>query len=460
MKNWFRKKNNQDGAVTIEATIALTSFLFMFIMIYSIVTVCRAQAKIQVAINSTAKELSQYSYVYSITGLHGAMTNLQESANETKTDANALAGDISDVFSGIQSIGGVEPDYGSVSGLMDTWDEVSEDLKQTGESAASAKERIGKMAEDPKKLLFGMAKLFASEGYEVAKSAAAEAATRALTQKHLIRSEKDTAEAFCKDVGILPGTYLGKPGYFNGIDFSHSTLFPYGAEEITVVANYKMKLLQLLPIPFEFHFTQTAVTRGWMQGDGSAVAGTPAVKLDKMASVRGDSVWNAASGSEREKLIRSMGITSLKDDGYFGVSGQTYVHAYDPGTNTFAMIRSYNPLASVDSVEAVDKAAIRQYLEKLQGQMVSTTDNIQTIKLKKPDSNGNLKTSEVNCAGANTKKIIVVIPQDEGLDTIFNDIINEMGPSVSFEILPAYGKVFTEPPATAPTASAKPEEEK
>lgn len=26
MKRWFRKKNNQDGAVTIEATIALMSF--------------------------------------------------------------------------------------------------------------------------------------------------------------------------------------------------------------------------------------------------------------------------------------------------------------------------------------------------------------------------------------------------------------------------------------------------
>lgn len=439
--------------MTIEATIALTSFLFMFIMIYSIITVCRAQAKIQVAINSTAKELSQYSYVYAITGLHGSMSNLAANSEEAKADTNALAGDIADVFSGIQSIGGIEPDYGSVDGLMESWDEVSGDLEQIGESASSAKQRIEDMAKDPKKLLFGMAKLLATEGYELAKSAAAEAATRALTKKHLIRSESDTAEAFCRDVGIQPGTYIGKQSYFNGIDFSHSTLFPYGSEEITIVANYKMKLIQLLPIPFEFHFTQTAVTRGWMHGDGSAVAGTPAEKLEKMETVRGDSVWNAASGSEREKLIRSMGITSLKKDGYYGVSGQTYIHAYDPGTNTFAMIRSYNPLASVKSVEEVDKAAIRQYLEKLQGQMVSTTDNIQTIKLKKPDKDGNLKTSEVNCAGSNTKKIIVVIPQDAGLDTIFADVINEMGPSVSFEILPSYGTVFTTPPATTPTES-------
>ena len=450
MKNLFRKKNNQDGAVTIEATIALTSFLFMFIMIYSIVTVCRTQAKIQVAINSTAKELSQYSYVYSITGLHDAMTNLQNSAQGTKDDTNALASDIADVFSGIQSIGGAEVEFGDVEGMMDSWNSISNDLKATGASLTSAQERITAMAEDPQKLLFGMAKLFASEGYEVAKSAASEAVSRVLTQKHLKRSENDTAEAFCQAAGILPGTYFGKQTYFNGIDFSHSTLFPYGSDEITIVANYKMKLLQLLPIPFEFHFTQTAVTKGWLQGDGTASGSTPQQKLENIVSTRGNSVWNAATGSEREKLIRSMGIDSLKDEGYYGVSGQTYIHAYDSSTNTFAMIRSYNPLASVDSVSKVDKAEIRKYLENVQGQMVSNTDNIHTIKIKKQDANGNLKTEEVNCSGTNVKKVIVVIPEDEGLQEIFTQVISEMGSSVQFEIQPGYGKVFTtnETPAT------------
>jgi len=443
MKNLFRKKNNQDGAVTIEATIALTSFLFMFIMIYSIVTICRTQATIQVAINSTAKELSQYSYVYSITGLHNAMTNVQNNAQATKDDTNAVAGDIADVFSGIQSIGGAEVEFGDVNGMMESWDQISSDLQQTGNSLTSAQERITAMAEDPQKLLFGMAKLFVSEGYELAKSAASEAVSRVLTQKHLKRSERDTADAFCKSVGIIPGTYFGKQSYFNGIDFSHSTLFPYGSDEITIVANYKMKLLQLLPISFEFHFTQTAVTKGWLQGDSTATGITPQEKLETIVSTRGDSVWNAATGSEREKMIRSMGIDSLKDEGYYGVSGQTYIHAYDSATNTFVMVRSYNPLSSADSVSNVDKAKIQEYLKNLEGQIVSTTDNIHTIKVKKQDANGNLKTEELNCSGANTKKVIVVIPEDEGLKAVFDQVISEMGSNVQFEIQPGYGKVFT-----------------
>lgn len=436
---------NQKGAVTIEATIALTSFLFMFIMIYSLVTICRAQAIIQVAINSTAKELSQYSYVYSITGLHDSMTNLQNSANETKQDVNQLAGDIADVFSGIQSLGDSGKEIDGVQGIMDSWDTISTTLQDEKASLLAVQDDIERMAEDPQKMLFGMGKLFASEVYETAKSFAAEAVSRILTQKHLKRRENDTAETFCKSVGIVPGTYFGKMSYFNGIDFSRSTIFPYGSDEITIVANYKVKILQLLPVPIELHFTQTAVTKGWFQGDGTATTTTPEEQEKKLRE-KGDSIWNSMEKSEREKFIRKLAINTLKDeDGYSSVSGETYIHLYDKDTNTFAMIRSYNPLDYVTDPKDVDEAKVKEYLENLRGQMLSTTDNKVTIKIKAPDNNGNLKTSEVNCQGVSTKKIYVVIPEDEELKQIFTNAMSNMNTSgVEFEIMQNHGKVFKE----------------
>ncbi len=68
MKKLFEKTNSEKGMVTIEATIALTTFLFAFMMIFSIITICRVQAKMQVALNNTAQEISQYSYIYGIMG--------------------------------------------------------------------------------------------------------------------------------------------------------------------------------------------------------------------------------------------------------------------------------------------------------------------------------------------------------------------------------------------------------
>ena len=448
MRNLFRKKNSQDGAVTIEATIALTAFLFMFIMIYSIVTICRAQATIQVAINSTAKELSQYSYVYSMTGIEGAMSNVADAASGTRGDINDVAGNIAGVFAGIESMGekaeNIKGNFDSVEEDMNQVKGMWGDLEQMGDNAVAAKEKIADMASDPKQVIFGLAKIFAVEGYDTVKSAAAEALSRLLIQKHLVRSEKDTAENFCRSMGILPGTYMGQESYFNGIDFSNSKLYPYGTDEVIIVANYKMKLLQLLPIPVEFHITQKAVTKAWMQGELIAKEYTPAKQIEKLLK-NGESIWNTMSGSERERMIRKMGIQDLLDKKYTSVSGETYIHAYDKATNTFVMVRSYNPLAYADSVEEVDRAKIKEYLETLRAQMQSATDNIHTINLKEKDSNGNLVTSEVNCSGPSNQKVVVVIPQDEGLAEIFKQILDEMGGTVEFEILPGYGTVYETP---------------
>lgn len=444
MKKLFNLFKNKQGAVTIEATIALSAFLFMFIMIYSIITVCRFQASVQVSINATAKEISQYSYLYSISGLHEAMGNLQEAGNATKDETNALVGDIADVFSGIQSIGGTEVEFGDVDSMMAQWDEMSANLDETEASIAQVKETITNMAQDPTKLLFGMAKMFASEGYEIAKSAAAEAISRVLTEKHLKRTEDDSANAFCQAMGVVPGTYFGKESYFNGIDFSHSTLFPYGSDEITIVANYKINLLQLLPIKAEFHVTQKAVTKGWMQGDKAESSSSAKEKLENAEVQRGDSIWNTATKSEREKLIRSMGVDQLKEEGHYGVSGETAIQAYKivDGQQTFTMVRSYNPLAYCDSVEKVDKAAIKKYLEDITGQLENATRNKHTIKLKKKDANGNLINDEVNCSGEAKLSIILVIPQDENLDVIFEEIIAGLKTTVDIELQPGYGKVF------------------
>ena len=80
--------------------------------------------------------------------------------------------------------------------------------------------------------------------------------------------------------------------------------------------------------------------------------------------------------------------------------------------------------------------------------MNSATDNKQTIKIKKKDADGNLITSEVNCAGPKTKKIIVVIPEDPGLKEYYESLAAQLDGSVEFEFQPSYGTVFEQPAQT------------
>ena len=60
------KKEN--GAIVVEATISLTAFMFAILTVIMVLDICYTQAKIGIALNATAKEISQYSYLYSLTG--------------------------------------------------------------------------------------------------------------------------------------------------------------------------------------------------------------------------------------------------------------------------------------------------------------------------------------------------------------------------------------------------------
>ncbi|MEE1256460.1 MAG: hypothetical protein UHN47_08120 [Lachnospiraceae bacterium] len=58
-----QRYKEEKGAVVIEATLSLSLFMFMIIMLLSMVNLCTAQAKIGMALNTTAKEISQYTYI-------------------------------------------------------------------------------------------------------------------------------------------------------------------------------------------------------------------------------------------------------------------------------------------------------------------------------------------------------------------------------------------------------------
>ena len=447
VKNRIFGKHGERGAVTIEATIALTTFLFVFITIYSLITVCRAQARVQVAINNTAKEISQYSYLYGLTGLDSSLAKFQSDAQDAKDQTNAFVDDVVNVFDGIQSIGGQAAaiDISDTEAMMTQWENIGNTVKETEDDFSSVKQSLEKMAENPQELLFGMAKLIGSEGLEIAKSKAiAEPISRALVKKHLKRSEDDSADACCAALGIVPDTYFGKKSYFNGIDFSNSTLFPYGSDEITIVASYKIKLPLLLPIDVEYSITQTAKTKAWLHGDGGVVkdSTTRIEQIEKVAD--GSTIWNNCSVNERSQLIVSDKVAALKQDGYYAVSSETHIKAYDKTTNTAVLIGSSNPLYGIKSISEIDDAALREDIRRKANQIKSATDNKTYITIKKPDSKGNIVTEQVDCTKTELKAtMILVVPEDEGLKAHIEKIIAEEGYAGWFEVETGYGSNLT-----------------
>ena len=58
------RKENENGAIVVEATISLSVFIFVIFTILSIVNICYIQAKMSTALDTAAREISQYSYLY------------------------------------------------------------------------------------------------------------------------------------------------------------------------------------------------------------------------------------------------------------------------------------------------------------------------------------------------------------------------------------------------------------
>lgn len=90
----MRKMREQKGYITIEATIVLSIYIFAFMMIFSLIHICRAQMKISVAINKAAKEISEYSYLYGASGLSDSMYKVGQSAAQTQQEYSGLAEDV------------------------------------------------------------------------------------------------------------------------------------------------------------------------------------------------------------------------------------------------------------------------------------------------------------------------------------------------------------------------------
>ena len=78
-------KKDENGAIVVEATLSLTTFLFLFFMVFSIITSARCQAIIGSAINNTAKEISQYSYLYGLTGINDSLNATLQTDADTQS---------------------------------------------------------------------------------------------------------------------------------------------------------------------------------------------------------------------------------------------------------------------------------------------------------------------------------------------------------------------------------------
>lgn len=92
-----KNKENEKGAIIIEATIALTTFMFAIVSILFAAHICYAQAKIGMVIDGVAKDLSEFSYVYSLTGLADKQSKLNADVAQASNSIDNVVENLDDI---------------------------------------------------------------------------------------------------------------------------------------------------------------------------------------------------------------------------------------------------------------------------------------------------------------------------------------------------------------------------
>lgn len=214
----MEKIKKEQGTIIIEATLSLTFFMFAILTIYSMFHVCLAQARISAALNATAKEISQYAYVYDLTGLNEKQASIAANSGAAQT---ILSDDLSQV----------DDLYTAFSGI-----------------ATGAIDIIGN-ADNTESFLYYVL----NQGIDAVKGGITGELSRMLIRKHF----GNDPDKFLKGLGIEKG--------MSGLSFIKSRIFSSGKEnDVVLDVRYQVTVVKLLDVDLKLNFELCAKTRAWV----------------------------------------------------------------------------------------------------------------------------------------------------------------------------------------------------
>lgn len=256
-------KKDERGAIVVEATISFTTFIFLIYIIYSIVDICYIQAKMSIALNGAATDISQYSYLYYKFGLD----SVDDATSSAATSSRALANDtLSGMDKLMSGLSGIESSFDSESGsadfdsMMDALDEVD---GATSDLADNINDYADALAEDPMGFVKGMGMLALNETSSAGKSLLAQSMGKAFMKKNLKESNGGDVDAFLKRYHVVDGL---SGVSFAGTEYLVST-DGASSNALRLTCSYDVEVVNLLNTDITITFCQSASTEVWGKGE-------------------------------------------------------------------------------------------------------------------------------------------------------------------------------------------------
>ena len=406
------RKENERGAIVVEATLSLTAFVFAIFTILTLVNVYYIQAKMSVALNSAAKEISQYSYLYYALGINEYDATLSEGTEDSKKTAE-------------DTIDGVGAVLDSLSGAQNSvstgdFDQLVADIEAGATSVDSLVTMYAdKLADDPKGFILGMGKMAGSELKEEVKVILGQVLAKTFMQKNLKSHQDDNPDSFLQRYRVVDG--------MAGLDFDYTALMAYGtSNQIQLVVTYDVSVIKLLNIDYTFTFRQCAKTTAW--GNGISLINPSQNDTSSATST----VWDNPSSIERGKII----VLEEKKKYTYTSSGQGF-DAYNNagGKNEFVTIMSVDTHGATYQNSDGIKNVLNSNYNKMETGVSALGDTINV------QNNSGATVPVTSNKDTRTYKIVLVVPADSDM-TVVNQAVNDFKashPGVSVELNTSYG---------------------
>lgn len=203
-----KKQERQRGAVIVEATISLTTFMFAMFTLLFLIQIAYVQSRMSVALGCATKELAEYLHVYYVTEMDEMLPSSGGKSSELFNKVGEL----------VQSVGG---ELGSISNELGQFVNTA-GASMSGDSLAQwIKSDVGNCVVEQM-----MKKNLQADGYA-------------------------SGDDFMARNGI------------SDLDFSQSSFLEGDSKDIFMQVTYDIQVIKLLNIDYKFHMSSWAYTTAW-----------------------------------------------------------------------------------------------------------------------------------------------------------------------------------------------------
>lgn len=213
----------------MEASIFLVLFIVFYMMMMGLIQIVRAQVILQYAANETAREISQYSYVLTKTGIVEKRVSTSSQAAAFTANASQLMNDIEKVGNTLSTGEGLE--------------ELPGNIEQAGQHAEN-------LLGDPDALMNNIFSLIKTKGADLLSNMVIEGIVESVVQEQIKNMSSKGADEYLRDLGI--------DGGMEGLDFSGSRWanassggLPELEVSIAYTIDFHLGILELEPRKFK-----------------------------------------------------------------------------------------------------------------------------------------------------------------------------------------------------------------